>query len=207
MKDRGAGTVPGRAEGLGGAIVSRTEGPNARTSSPGPLCPSLHFDVPGEGYNAFPAFAQVSVHTHILIKHYMIKASKARSTSNAIFGLKHGIGSLPVREGLQLYYMAHANCYLISGCELALDTDMAMLHQSSAHVSLSGQIPVRIWCLLRSAGWSIGILYTTNYDSSGSGSRRRQREDSWTTAASSLSPSSHVLAPTANVPLMTVAYN
>ncbi|KAJ7442088.1 hypothetical protein B0H11DRAFT_1619948, partial [Mycena galericulata] len=38
------------------------------------------------------------------------------------------IGSLPVREGLQLF-MARVDCYLISGCELALDTDISLVKE------------------------------------------------------------------------------
>ncbi|KAJ7478976.1 hypothetical protein FB451DRAFT_1395588 [Mycena latifolia] len=61
-----------------------------------------------------------------IFSHYAIKASKARATSNAIFGLQHRIGSLPVREGLVLY-SACVDCYLISGCELSLDTDTSLM--------------------------------------------------------------------------------
>ena len=67
-----------------------------------------------------------SIHANDLAKHYTIKASKARVTSNVIFALNHRIGSLPVREGLQLY-MARVDCYLISGCELAIDTYAPLL--------------------------------------------------------------------------------
>ncbi|KAJ6593741.1 hypothetical protein B0H19DRAFT_1056221 [Mycena capillaripes] len=37
-----------------------------------------------------------SVHANIFARHYTIKASKARGVANAVFGLKHRIGSLPV---------------------------------------------------------------------------------------------------------------
>ncbi|KAJ7868445.1 hypothetical protein B0H13DRAFT_1635715, partial [Mycena leptocephala] len=83
------------------------------------------------------------------------------------FGLKHRIGSLPVQEGLQLY-MARVDCYLISGCELSLDTDNTLLkeHLEVRHLFLrrllglnphsmlavlfteTGQMPVRIRRLL-----------------------------------------------------------
>ncbi|KAJ7820549.1 hypothetical protein B0H13DRAFT_2130073 [Mycena leptocephala] len=63
-----------------------------------------------------------SVHANIFARHYAIKASKSRSVANAIFALKHRIGSLPVREGL-LLYKARMDCHLTSGCELSLDTD------------------------------------------------------------------------------------
>ncbi|KAJ7835708.1 hypothetical protein B0H13DRAFT_1652547, partial [Mycena leptocephala] len=108
-----------------------------------------------------------SVHANVFARHYAIKASKARSTSNATFGLKHRIGSLPVQEGLQLY-MARVDCYLISGCELSLDTDNTLLkeHLEVQHLFLrrllglnphsmlailfteTGQMPVRIRRLL-----------------------------------------------------------
>ena len=67
-----------------------------------------------------------SIHKNVLARHYKIKASKARNVSNAIFALKHRIGSLPVREGLVLY-MARVDCYLVSGCKLALDTSTDLL--------------------------------------------------------------------------------
>ncbi|KAJ7450879.1 hypothetical protein FB451DRAFT_1526864, partial [Mycena latifolia] len=69
-----------------------------------------------------------STQPNVLAKHYSVKASKARATGNAIFGLNHRIGSLPVREGLQLY-KARVDCYLISGCELALDTDARLVRE------------------------------------------------------------------------------
>ncbi|KAJ7090615.1 hypothetical protein C8R44DRAFT_990643 [Mycena epipterygia] len=112
-----------------------------------------------------------SVHPNVLARHYAIKVSKARATSNAIFGLNHRIGSLPVREGLQLY-MARVDCYLISGCELALDTDNSLIqdHIEAQHMFLrqllglnphsmlavlfteTGQMPVRIRRLLLALG-------------------------------------------------------
>ncbi|KAJ7887948.1 hypothetical protein B0H13DRAFT_2342185 [Mycena leptocephala] len=112
-----------------------------------------------------------SVHKHVFARHYAIKASKARGTSNAIFGLKHRIGSLPVREGLMIY-IARVDCYLISGGELALDTDAALLdeHLEIQHQFLrrllglnshsmiavlfteTGQMPVRIRRLLLALG-------------------------------------------------------
>ncbi|KAJ7915788.1 hypothetical protein B0H13DRAFT_1610078, partial [Mycena leptocephala] len=36
--------------------------------------------------------------------------------------MKHRIGSLPVKEGLQLY-MARVDCYLISAAEISIDVD------------------------------------------------------------------------------------
>ncbi|KAF7345055.1 Reverse transcriptase domain-containing protein [Mycena venus] len=112
-----------------------------------------------------------SIHKNIFYRHYDIKASKARGTSNVIFGLKHRIGSLPVREGLQLY-MARVDCYLISGCELALDTDTSLLDDLmevqhsflrrllglNSHSMLAvlftetGQMPIRIRRLLLALG-------------------------------------------------------
>ncbi|KAJ7918680.1 hypothetical protein B0H13DRAFT_2435218 [Mycena leptocephala] len=103
-------------------------------------------------------------------KHYAIKASKARGTANAIFALKHRIGSLPVREGL-LLYKARVDCYLTSGCELSLDTDTLVTeHVEVQHLFLrrllglnshsmlavlfteTGLMPVRIRRLLLALG-------------------------------------------------------
>ncbi|KAJ7162220.1 hypothetical protein C8R46DRAFT_904152 [Mycena filopes] len=67
-----------------------------------------------------------SIHPNVLARHYAVKASKARGISNAVFALNHRIGTLPVREGLILY-TARIDCYLISGCELAIDVDGALL--------------------------------------------------------------------------------
>ncbi|KAF7356855.1 Reverse transcriptase domain-containing protein [Mycena venus] len=112
-----------------------------------------------------------SIHKNVFARHYNIKASKARGTSNTIFGLKHRVGSLPVREGLQLY-MARVDCYLISGCELALDTDNSLLDElmEVQHLFLrrllglnsrsmlavlfteTGQMPIRIRRLLLTLG-------------------------------------------------------
>ncbi|KAJ7679003.1 hypothetical protein DFH06DRAFT_1165435 [Mycena polygramma] len=69
-----------------------------------------------------------SVHANVFAKHYKIKASKARGTSNAIFGLKHRTGSLPVRDALHIF-RARVDCYLTSGCELSLDTDGKLLKE------------------------------------------------------------------------------
>ncbi|KAJ6487246.1 hypothetical protein C8R47DRAFT_979351 [Mycena vitilis] len=69
-----------------------------------------------------------SVHANVFARHYQIKASKARGTCNAIFGLKHRIGSLPVREAITIY-KARVECYLTSGCELSLDTDGRLLKE------------------------------------------------------------------------------
>ncbi|KAJ7127518.1 hypothetical protein C8R43DRAFT_1210690 [Mycena crocata] len=112
-----------------------------------------------------------SVHADVFAKHYQVKVSKARNTSNAIFGLNHRIGSLPVREGLQLY-MARVDCYLTSGCEISLDTDNSLIqeHLEAQHMFLcrllglnphsmlailfteTGQMPVRIRRLLLALG-------------------------------------------------------
>ncbi|KAJ7205131.1 hypothetical protein B0H12DRAFT_1282487, partial [Mycena haematopus] len=120
-----------------------------------------------------------STHRYVFARHYAIKASKARATSNAVFALKHRIGSLPVREGLTLY-MARIDCYLISGGELALDTDAPLLQdlQDVQHAHLrrllglnphsmlavlfteTGQVPVRIRRLLLALGrlrYMIGV--------------------------------------------------
>ncbi|KAF8150294.1 hypothetical protein K438DRAFT_1988605 [Mycena galopus ATCC 62051] len=67
-----------------------------------------------------------STHRNIFARHYAVKASKARATSNVIFALKHRVSSLPMREALVLY-MVRVDCYLILGGELALDTDTPLL--------------------------------------------------------------------------------
>jgi hypothetical protein len=111
-----------------------------------------------------------SVHANVFARHYAIKASKARGTANAIFAPKHRIGSLPVREGL-LLYKARVDCYLTSGCELSLDTDMLVTeHVEVQHLFLrrllglnshsmlavlfteTGLMPVRICRLLLALG-------------------------------------------------------
>lgn len=63
---------------------------------------------------------------NIFSKNYAVKASKARNAAYASFAIKHRIGSLPVKEGLQLY-MARVDCYLISGAEVSIDVDYALI--------------------------------------------------------------------------------
>ncbi|KAJ7157725.1 hypothetical protein C8R46DRAFT_1195605 [Mycena filopes] len=112
-----------------------------------------------------------SIHANVLARHYNAKASKARCISNAVFALRHRIGTLPVREGLTLY-MARVDCYLISGCELALDVDGGLIkdHIDVQHLFLrrllglnprsmlavlfteTGQMPIRIRRLLLALG-------------------------------------------------------
>ncbi|KAJ7021684.1 hypothetical protein C8F04DRAFT_972436 [Mycena alexandri] len=112
-----------------------------------------------------------SVHANVFARHYAIKASKARSMANAIFALKHRIGTLPVREGIQMY-TARVDCYLISGCELSLDTAGGLLEEHidvqhtflrrllglNSHSMLAilftetGQMPLRIRRLLLALG-------------------------------------------------------
>ncbi|KAJ7476395.1 hypothetical protein B0H11DRAFT_2427012 [Mycena galericulata] len=94
-----------------------------------------------------------SIHANVFARQCAIKASKTRGTSNTVFGLKHRIGSLPVREGLQLY-LARVDCYLISGCKLAFDIDNSLLneHFEIHNVSLSvvrAQIVFHAHCLIR----------------------------------------------------------
>ncbi|KAJ6519050.1 hypothetical protein C8R45DRAFT_807073 [Mycena sanguinolenta] len=118
-----------------------------------------------------------SVQKNVLARHYKIKTSKARNVANAIFALKHRIGSLPVREGLVLY-MARVDCYLVSGGELALDTEAESLAdlQDVQHLFLrrllglnshsmlavlfteTGQMPVRIRHVLLALGRLIYML-------------------------------------------------
>jgi hypothetical protein len=43
-----------------------------------------------------------SITPNIFSKNYTVKASKARNASNAVFAMKHRVGSLPAKEGLQL---------------------------------------------------------------------------------------------------------
>ncbi|KAF7374452.1 Reverse transcriptase domain-containing protein [Mycena sanguinolenta] len=69
-----------------------------------------------------------SVTRIIFSRNYAIKASKARNASNAIFAMKHRIGSLPAREGLMLY-MARVDCYLISGAEISIDVDASLVEE------------------------------------------------------------------------------
>ncbi|KAJ7457193.1 hypothetical protein B0H11DRAFT_210623 [Mycena galericulata] len=91
-----------------------------------------------------------SVHANILAwaaRHYAIKVSKARVTSNAIFSLNHRIGSLPVQEGLQMY-MARVDCYR----QLTLDTDKYFVAEGAcggpSHVSSSVARSYRARCPL-----------------------------------------------------------
>ncbi|KAJ6523807.1 hypothetical protein B0H19DRAFT_877802, partial [Mycena capillaripes] len=77
-----------------------------------------------------------SVHANIFARHYTIKASKARGVANAVFGLKHRIDLLPVREGLMLY-KARIDCHFTSGSELSLDTDLLVAeHVEVQHLFL-----------------------------------------------------------------------
>ncbi|KAJ6481804.1 hypothetical protein C8R45DRAFT_831137 [Mycena sanguinolenta] len=69
-----------------------------------------------------------SVTRNIFSRNYAIKASKARNASNAIFAMKHRIGSLPAKEGLVLY-MARVDCYLISGAEISIDVDAGLMEE------------------------------------------------------------------------------
>ncbi|KAJ7142485.1 hypothetical protein C8R44DRAFT_602888, partial [Mycena epipterygia] len=65
---------------------------------------------------------------NIFSKNYSVKASKARNASNAAFAMKHRTGSLPVKEGL-LLYMVRVDCYLISGADIFLVVDAALIHE------------------------------------------------------------------------------
>ncbi|KAJ7155318.1 hypothetical protein C8R46DRAFT_997193 [Mycena filopes] len=112
-----------------------------------------------------------SIFANVFARHYAAKASKARGAANAIFALKHRVGTMPVKEGIQLY-MARVDCYLISGCELSLDTAAGLLddHVDVQHTFLrrllglnshsmlailfteTGQMPLRIRRLLLALG-------------------------------------------------------
>ncbi|KAJ7882151.1 hypothetical protein B0H13DRAFT_2278384 [Mycena leptocephala] len=61
-----------------------------------------------------------SVKRNLFEKHYLVKASKAQGVAHASFTVDSMIGSLPPREGVQLY-MARVDPHLISGCEVVLD--------------------------------------------------------------------------------------
>ncbi|KAJ7023058.1 hypothetical protein C8F04DRAFT_1193808 [Mycena alexandri] len=88
-----------------------------------------------------------------------------------VFALKHRIGTLPVKEGI-LMYTARVDCYLISGCELSLDTAGGLIEEHidvqhtflrrllrlNSHSMLAilftetGQMPLRIRRLLLALG-------------------------------------------------------
>ncbi|KAJ7908578.1 hypothetical protein B0H13DRAFT_2661945 [Mycena leptocephala] len=107
----------------------------------------------------------------IFSRNYAIKAFKARNACYAIFTMKHQIGSLPVKEGLQLY-MARVDCYLISVAEISIDVDSHLLddyldiqHLFPRHLlginsrsmltvlfTETGRMPIRIRCLLLALG-------------------------------------------------------
>ncbi|KAF7354570.1 Reverse transcriptase domain-containing protein [Mycena sanguinolenta] len=110
-----------------------------------------------------------STHHNIFAAHYAEKASKARRLANATFArVKSHLGSLPMKEGLQLY-MSRVDCYLISGGEIALDVDSSLVDEmveiqqsylrrllglnSSSMLSVlyteTGQVPIKIRRLLR----------------------------------------------------------
>ncbi|KAJ7150247.1 hypothetical protein C8R46DRAFT_816975, partial [Mycena filopes] len=61
-----------------------------------------------------------SVKRNIFDRHFRVKASKASGIAHASFTVDSMIGTLPPREGIQLY-MARVDPHLISGCEVALD--------------------------------------------------------------------------------------
>ncbi|KAK7023208.1 hypothetical protein R3P38DRAFT_2779963 [Favolaschia claudopus] len=56
---------------------------------------------------------------NIFAHDYVMKASKARNAANAAYALKHRVGAIPPKEGLQLYN-ARVDCYLISGADIWL---------------------------------------------------------------------------------------
>ncbi|KAJ7018792.1 hypothetical protein C8F04DRAFT_976644 [Mycena alexandri] len=141
----------------------------------GPLPATLPvFRIGAETVEIVPKYKYVgmwftSTHPNIFAAHYAEKASKARRVANAMFAaVKTHLGSLPVREGLQLY-MARVDCYLISGGEISLDVDSRLLEehlqvqQSFLHSLLglnrssilailyteTGQTPIKIRRLLR----------------------------------------------------------
>jgi hypothetical protein len=53
---------------------------------------------------------------------YTHYASKARRAMDALFALRHRIGSIPVSIGI-LLYMARIDCYLICAADIAIDVD------------------------------------------------------------------------------------
>jgi hypothetical protein len=108
-----------------------------------------------------------STTANIFSRNYAIKASKARNACYAIFAMKHRIGSLPVKEGLQLY-MVRVDCYLISAAEISIDVESHLLddYLDIQHLfprrllginsrsmlavlfTKTGFMPIRIRCLL-----------------------------------------------------------
>ncbi|KAF7363892.1 RNA-directed DNA polymerase from mobile element jockey [Mycena sanguinolenta] len=67
-----------------------------------------------------------SVKRHLFEKHYTLKASKAQGIAHASFTVDSMIGSLPPKEGIQLY-MARVDPHLISGCEVVLDVNLRLV--------------------------------------------------------------------------------
>ncbi|KAJ7206242.1 hypothetical protein GGX14DRAFT_367259 [Mycena pura] len=78
-----------------------------------------------------------SITANVFSRHYAASAAKARNASNAVFAMKHRVGSLPVKEGLQLY-MARVDCYLISAAEISIDVDAHLIeeHLDAQHLFL-----------------------------------------------------------------------
>ncbi|KAJ7613347.1 hypothetical protein DFH06DRAFT_1014941 [Mycena polygramma] len=69
-----------------------------------------------------------STTNNIFSKNYTVKASKARNASNAIFAMKHRVGSLPAKEGLQIF-MGRVDCYLTSAAEISIDVDAHLVEE------------------------------------------------------------------------------
>ncbi|KAJ7680744.1 hypothetical protein DFH06DRAFT_1405408, partial [Mycena polygramma] len=67
-----------------------------------------------------------STTANIFSKNYAIKASKARNASNAVFAMKHRIGSLPMKEGLTIFN-GRIDCYLSSSADVCLDVDNGLV--------------------------------------------------------------------------------
>ncbi|KAJ7032222.1 hypothetical protein C8F04DRAFT_1211219 [Mycena alexandri] len=127
----------------------------------GPLPATLPvFRIGAETVEIVPKYKYVgmwftSTHPNIFAAHYAEKASKARRVANAMFAaVKTHLGSLPVREGLQLY-MARVDCYLISGGEISLDVDSRLLEE---HLQVQQSFLRSLLGLNRSS--ILAILYT-----------------------------------------------
>ncbi|THV00867.1 hypothetical protein K435DRAFT_559516, partial [Dendrothele bispora CBS 962.96] len=67
----------------------------------------------------------------IFEKHYIDKASKARSVAQATFAVSPMVGSIPPKDGIQLY-MARIDPHLTFGCKIAIDVDEALVSKLEA---------------------------------------------------------------------------
>ncbi|KAK0202810.1 hypothetical protein DFS33DRAFT_1342941 [Desarmillaria ectypa] len=61
----------------------------------------------------------------IFKEHYYIKASKARKSTNTLFGAENFVGTIPPKEGISVY-MATVDPHLLS-CDISIDVDKTSL--------------------------------------------------------------------------------